>query len=83
MTDLRSAPACSMLFSASRTSSVPELQWPLGKDRESDWGRRKGEGKQGEELGNRDEEEEEGGLKREEEEDVGRRVEAGGRLEET
>ena len=52
MTDLRSGPACSILFRASRTSRVPELQWPLGKDRGSDCGRRKGEEKQDGELGN-------------------------------
>lgn len=67
MTDLRSGPACSMLLSASRTSRAPELQWPLGKGRESDW--RKLVEKQGEEPENR--EEEEGGLEKREEEDEG------------
>lgn len=45
MTVLRSGPACSMLFKASRTSRVVVLQWPLDKGRVSDWGRRYGEEK--------------------------------------
>lgn len=57
MTDLRSGPACSMLLSASRTSRVPELQWPLGKGSES--GSRELAGKQGDALENRADEEEE------------------------
>lgn len=80
MTDFRSGPA-SMLFRASRTSRAA-LQWPLGKERESDGARRKGDVKQEEELENR-EEDEDGLEKREEEDDVGMTVDAGRRPAET
>lgn len=82
MTDLRSGAACSMLLRASRTSRVPELQWPFCKDRLS-VGEKKLEGeKRKEELENRDAE---GGEleKRDEEGDGGMTVEEGRRPAET
>lgn len=82
MTDLRSGAACSMLLRASRTSRVPELQWPLCKDRLSVGGKKLAEEKRNEELENRDAE---GGEleKRDEEDDGGRTVEEGRRPAET
>lgn len=63
-----------MLFRTSRKLSASELQWPLGKDRESDGERRQGEEKR----------EEEGVFaKREDEEDDGMRVDVERRPGET
>lgn len=67
MTDLRSTPACSMLFRASRTSRATALQLPLGSCRESEGASRGKGGKWGEALENREEEED--GLEKSEDEE--------------
>lgn len=60
-------------------SRMLELQWPLGRDWASEWGRRNEAGeKWGALVENR--EEEDGLEKREEEDDDERREEAGGRV---
>lgn len=68
MTDLRSGPACSMLFRASRTSRAVALQWPLGSGRGSELDSSgKEAGKCGEALENREDEDD--GLEKSEEDE--------------